>query len=121
MKRACPSCSTDSRRSKGQACQGVVNHVGVRYAPRRAVIGFVGAAVRTSEMTKLINVRLALTAPPAILAFSLAACQEPVAPPPPPVAVAPPPPPPITLSSEVTELAAAYEGYMERAGAVSPA
>src|SRR4051812_36142845 len=68
-------------------------------------------------MTIFRHARLALTA--AALCALLAACQEPVAPPP-VVAVAPPPPPPITLSSEVTELAAAYEGYVQRASTVSP-
>src|SRR5687768_1066563 len=69
-------------------------------------------------MTTFRHARLALTGAAAALCALLAACEPP--PPPPPVVVAPPPPPPITLASEITELAAAYEGYMQRAGAVSP-
>lgn len=48
----------------------------------------------------------------------LAACATPEAPPPPPpVAYVPPP---ITLSPRIVEQAAAYRGYMQSAGAVSP-
>mgnify|MGYP001074670217 CR=1 FL=1 len=73
-------------------------------------------------MSILRPARLALTTATVVLAALLAACQE--APPPaapPPVVVAPPPPPPIGLANEVTEQAAAYQGYMARAMAVSPA
>ncbi|WP_269714261.1 hypothetical protein [Caulobacter sp. NIBR2454] len=47
----------------------------------------------------------------------LAACASPAPPPPPPVAYIPPP---ITLSPRVVEQAAAYRGYVQSAGAISP-
>jgi hypothetical protein len=84
------------------------------------MIGSTRWAVGNLHMTTFRTARLALTGAATALALILAGCQEPVAPAPPPVAVAPAPPPPITLSSQVTELAAAYQGYMSRASAVSP-
>ncbi len=71
-------------------------------------------------MTTFRRAHLALTGAAAALAALLSACAPPAPPPPPPVAVAPPPPPPITLSSDVTELAAAYQGYVDRALTLTP-
>ncbi len=69
-------------------------------------------------MTTFRRAHLALTGAAAALAALLSACAPPAPPPPPPVAVAPPPP--ITLSSDVTELAAAYQGYVDRALTLTP-
>jgi hypothetical protein len=56
----------------------------------------------------------------ALLTCQAVAKPRTVAPPPPPAPVAPPPPPPTTLSNTVTMAAAAYEGYVHTAAAMTP-
>lgn len=69
---------------------------------------------------KPLRVRAGAAAALGLSALLLAGCQAASPPPPPPAPAPAPPPPPTTLSADVVHVAAAYQGYVRQATALTP-